>query len=328
MSAAPLVLAWDNWTPPARTPWGGRAIADLKAGLAIDPARLAWPAVGESWELSVDPAFPSRVASSGALLADVIAADPTTWLGAAAALAGETSTSLLVKLIDAAAPLSVQVHPRDDDPSLAPGESGKPECWVVLAAAPEAGIWLGFEPGVARAHVIRALDRGASLTPLLHFVRVRPGDAFTIPPGTVHAIGAGVTLLEAQLVRPGRTGVTYRFWDWDRGRPLHRERALAVAEVAPYAGHAPAPEVLTQAGELVHERVLTFAHMIVERVRGVGRLALPDVGALRAVIATSPLALGGVPLARGQTAAVPAAAGALEVTLPPAGEAWIVHVAG
>ncbi|MCC6619916.1 MAG: class I mannose-6-phosphate isomerase [Deltaproteobacteria bacterium] len=325
MSAGPIVLAWDNWTPPARTPWGGRAIAELKARLPIEPARRAWPAVGESWELSVDPAFPSRVAATGALLSEVIAADPAAWLGAAAARRGETSTPLLVKLIDAAAPLSVQVHPRDDDPALASGESGKPECWVVLAAAPEAGIWLGFEPGVTRADVVMALDRGASLTPLLHFVRVRPGDAFTIPPGTVHAIGAGVTLLEAQLVRPGRTGVTYRFWDWERGRTLHRERALAVAEVAPYEAHAPTPELLARDGALVHERVLAFAHMTLERASGAGRLVLPDVDALRAVVATSDLELAGVRLLRGQTAAVPAACRAVELVLPPGGEAWIVH---
>ena len=322
MRAAPLVLAWDNWTTPERTPWGGRAIAELKAALPLDAARRAWDAVGESWERSVDPALPSRVAATGELLSAVIAADPATWLGADHAARGETSTSLMVKLIDAREPLSVQVHPHDDDPALTPGESGKPECWVVLAALPDAGIWLGFEPGVTRADVEAALDRGASLTPLLSFVPVRPGDAFTIPPGTVHAIGAGVMLLEAQLVRPGRTGVTYRFWDWNRGRPLHRERALAVAEIAPYQPAHPPPSLVTEQGGVRLERVLTFSGMVVERVTGQGTLHLPTVDALRAVVALAPLMLDDVALERGQSAVVPASSQGVTLTLAAHGEAW------
>jgi len=325
MSPAPLVLSWDNWTPPERTPWGGRAIAELKAALPIAPERRAWTAVGESWELSVDPAFPSRVAATGASLADVLAADPARWLGPDEEARGARSTALLVKLIDAALPLSVQVHPRDDDPELGPGESGKPESWVVLDARPGAGIWLGFEPGVTRADVEAALDRGASLTPLLRFVPVARGDVFVIAPGTVHAIGAGVTLLEAQRVRPGLSGVTYRFWDWDRGRPLHRERALAVADFGVYAGDVGRRAVLGEAAGIVHERLLTFAGMVVERVRGQGRLVLPPLGRLRVAVATHDVVIDALPLARGQSAVVPAAAGALSVTLGEPGEVWLVH---
>lgn len=325
MRAAPLVLAWDNWTTPERTPWGGRAIAELKANLPLDAARRAWTAVGESWELSVDPALPSRVAATGELLSAVIAADPAAWLGAARAARGETSTSLMVKLIDARESLSVQVHPRDDDPALTPGESGKPECWVVLAAAPDAGIWLGFEPGVTRADVEAALDSGASLTPLLSFVPARPGDAFTIPPGTVHAIGAGVMLLEAQLVRPGRTGVTYRFWDWNRGRPLHRERALAVAEIAPYNPAHPRPSLVVEQGGVRLESVLTFSGMTVERVTGAGSIVLPAVDALQAVVALDAIRIDEVALERGQCAVVPAAASAATLAFAGRGEAWIVR---
>ncbi|MFO0745740.1 MAG: hypothetical protein U1F43_08710 [Myxococcota bacterium] len=103
----PVILSWDNWTPPARTPWGGRKIAErLKAGLEIAAEKRAWPAIGESWELSVDPAFPSRVMRDGRpaeLLAELLASDPAGWLGPAAAARGETSTPLRVKLINLAA---------------------------------------------------------------------------------------------------------------------------------------------------------------------------------------------------------------------------------
>ena len=313
----PVLLSPDNWTPPSRTPWGGRALLALKERLAIADDKRLWRAVGESWELSVDPQFPSTLAD-GTTLAAAIARDRHAWLGATP----EPSTPLLVKLIDAAEALSFQVHPHDDDPALAPHESGKPECWVILRASPGAGVFLGFEPGVTRADVDDALDRDASLTTLLTFVPVVAGDAFTITPGTVHAIGAGVTLLEAQLVRPGRSGVTYRFWDWNRGRPLHRERAMAVATFAPahdalVPRSAPAPGV---------SAVLAFAGMHVERVRGPGRAVVGPRHVLQAVVALADLTVNGVPVPRGQTLAIPAATGALTFELGPDAEAWLVRV--
>lgn len=308
----PVILSWDNWTPPARTPWGGRAIADrLKATLPIAAEKRAWAAIGESWELSVDPAFPSLAMSgdaAGRPLAELLARDPLGWLGPAAAARGETSTPLLVKLIDAREPLSVQVHPHDDDPALGPEESGKPEVWVVLDAVPGAGVWMGLERGVDRATIEAALDRQADLTPLLRFVPVAPGDELAIPAGTVHAIGPGVTLLEAQLVRPGKSGVTYRFWDWNRGRPLHRERALAVAD---WTGT---------------ERRVDLDGLVVEHVRGHGRLSLPGHGVLQALTALSRLEVAGVVLEPGMTAAIPASLAELTLDLGAAGDAWLARV--
>lgn len=308
----PALLSPDNWTPPSRTPWGGRALIELKAGLAIPADKRAWRAVGESWELSLDPQFPSLVGDTA--LSELIARDPAAWLGGDA-----TATPLLVKLIDAAEALSFQVHPADDDPALLPDESGKPECWVVLAASAGAGVFLGFEDGVTRADVEAALDRNASLTSLLRFVPVAPGDAFAIAPGTVHAIGAGVTLLEAQLVRPGKSGVTYRFWDWNRGRPLHRERALAVATFAPahdaiIARRAPRPGLVP---------IVDFAGMHLERIQGPGPTVVPARNRLQALIALDALRVNGVEVPRGQTAAIPAATGALTIEL--AGEAWLIR---
>ena len=99
----PLLLEADNFTPPGRTPWGGRRIVDeLKAqsGIAVTGP------VGESWELSVEPDFPSRLAE-GPTLEEVLRADPA--LLGREAKAG--STALLVKLIDTADNLSLQIHP-------------------------------------------------------------------------------------------------------------------------------------------------------------------------------------------------------------------------
>jgi mannose-6-phosphate isomerase len=208
------------FTPPSRTPWGGTRIA-ARYGRQLGLTEGAQ--VGEAWVFSLDPAFPSVVGN--------------------APLAELVQSTLLVKLLDAAAPLSVQIHPSDDYAGLAPEQSGKPEAWYVLERDPGAGLFLGFLPGVAEAQVRRALQRGDDLSQLMHFVPVEPGDFFVIDAGTPHAIGAGVTLVEPQRVLPGWAGVTYRYWDWNRrydteGKPspagaprdLHVEHALAVTD--------------------------------------------------------------------------------------------------
>jgi mannose-6-phosphate isomerase len=243
---APERLRPDNFTPLTRTPWAGRRLlARYKPG-------LRWPEpVGESWEISVEPSFPSRLERDGRPLRDVLAVDPEGWLGRRVCERYGRQSPLLVKLLDSAENLSVQVHPADDDPALAPHEAGKPESWYVLDADPGAGLYLGFREGVDRAEAERCLRLEGPFNHLLNFVPVSAGDSFVISPGTVHAIGAGVTLVEPQHVAPGRSGVTYRFWDWNRRydadgrpcpdgrpRPLHVERSLAVTDWAAPRGAA------------------------------------------------------------------------------------------
>jgi len=315
----PLRLRPDNFTPPTRTPWGGRRIVEaFKAGLAMAPDRAAWDAVGESWEFSIDPTFPSLLEDGRTLVE---------------ALPEAASTPMLVKLLDAAADLSVQVHPPDDYPGLASGQSGKPEAWYVLDAAPGAGLWLGLADGVDRPALARALSTHDDLRPMLNFVPVTPGDCFVIAPGTVHAVGAGVTLVEPQLVRPGLTGTTFRFWDWNRRydaqghrdpagtpRPLHETDSLAVtpfdsprgaAFVASLRRH-PTPRDRHRAAVRDHLCVLPPMH--VARLSGRGALPLPALGALAALVVVrgqlSFTTAGATVLARaGETLALPAALG-------------------
>lgn len=328
----PVLLQVDNFTPPARTPWGGRWIVDtLKRDLLSPVVREGLGVVGEAWEFSVEPSFPSRTAS-GNLLAELIAADPIGWLGEPAVRRFGPQTPLLVKLLDSASHLSVQVHPDPDDPALSADASGKPEAWLILHAAPGAGIYLGFRDGVTRASIREVIAGSGPLDEILNFVPVSSGDGFVVRPGTVHAIGAGVSLIEPQFVLPGRRGLTYRLWDWNRrydaegneaddGQPraLHLERSLAVAAIEGATGDAfvqqcRASEVSVRAGALVTRRLCEEPWFRVDLWEGTGDVRLDDTVGVQAVTCTRGFARlrwdgGALELTCGRTAAIPAQAG-------------------
>ena len=122
-----------------------------------------------------------------------------------------------MKLIDTSTELSLQLHPGDDFSGLNPLECGKPESWLIQDAEPGAGIYLGFRESMTSEELRARLTGGLPMTREdLHFVPVHKYDYFEIEPGTPHAIGAGVTLIEPQRCLPGKMGVTYRMWDWER----------------------------------------------------------------------------------------------------------------
>jgi mannose-6-phosphate isomerase class I len=329
----PHLLNADNFTPAARTPWGGRRIAQYKAGLGIARELTEQP-VGEAWELSFGPELPSRT-SDGMWLRDLVSSDRERYLGREAP---HGVSALLVKLLDAEDDLSVQIHPAVDDPKLAAEETGKPECWYVIAHEPGAGVYLGLQPGVNAAQMRRALTACEDVSKLLRFQPVALGDFFLLPPGLPHAVGRGVTLVEPQYVAPGKKAVTLRYWDWNRrydaqgrrdpqgkARELHVERALDVTEwekssdadwLARQRTSAGAPD-LTGAAECsvlcgpeasarVHSPYLRAA-----RLAGSGRLLLPDWASLRALtVIDGALRLSGgfgeLVVPRGATAALPA----------------------
>lgn len=144
---------------------------------------------------------------------------------------------LLVKFVFAADKLSVQVHPDDAYARFHHSSPGKTEMWHVLAAQPGAQIAAGFrEPVTSEQARAAALD--GTIVKLLEWFDARPGDTFFLPAGTVHAIGAGLTLCEIQQ----RSDITYRFYDYGRGRELHLDRALAVSRFEPHAARS-APDV-------------------------------------------------------------------------------------
>ncbi len=333
----PRLLQVDNFTPTSRTPWGGtRIAAELKRDLTPLPRGLV---VGESWEFSVEPDFPSRVHNTDATLAEWIASDPTAILGREAD--GRGGTALLVKLLDAADELSVQIHPSDGDPLLREGESGKPECWYAVAADPGAGVYLGLAAGVSRDILGDALRSGADVSRMLGFVPVEVGDFLLIEAGTAHAIGRGLTLVEPQRVLPGCRGLTYRYWDWNRrydasgrtdpagkARALHVDEALAVTRWDAPRGDAllascrlraglPDPSGAARYTDLCGRHAgLASEHLQVARIAGTGEIDLPDWDALRALtVVDGTVTIDGVVVSRGQSAALPAGGGARRASL-------------
>jgi len=132
---------------------------------------------------------------------------------------------LLVKYIFTSEKLSVQVHPSERQ---LPGQ-GKEECWLVIDAEPGARLGIGFRQAIGAARMRQAALDG-SIEELLEWHEVRAGDFFYIPAGTVHAIGAGISLIEVQQ----NSDVTYRLFDYGRPRALHLDDAVAVARGEPY----------------------------------------------------------------------------------------------
>lgn len=138
--------------------------------------------------------------------------------------------ALLVKYIFASEKLSVQVHPSDAQTmAKGLGRQGKEECWLVIAAEPGASLAIGFKQPV-EAGAMRAAALDGSIEDLLVWHPVQPGDFFYIPANTVHAIGAGVSLIEVQQ----NSDITYRLFDYGRPRELHLDEGMAVAQGTPY----------------------------------------------------------------------------------------------
>jgi mannose-6-phosphate isomerase class I len=343
----PFLLAPDNFTSPARTPWGGtRLLAKYKAALGVH-APDGGGRVGESWELSAGTELPSRTADGQALPA-LLAAQPEAMLGDEAQH-GRRTSALLVKWLDADDDLSLQIHPRDDYPGLAAGETGKVEAWYVVEAQPGAGFWFGFRPGITERDV-RAALAGGDLRAQLCFVPAEAGDLALIEPGMPHAVGRGLTLIEPQRVRPDARALTYRYWDFDRrydatGRPdprgtpraLHVEHALAVTAWSEACDPAyaaskrarcggverdAAPRLVRMLGGVPDARVRSDA-LTVSRLSGDGPSSLPAERVLRSLTviegSVTLLAEGGraepLVVRAGTTAVLPAALPAVDCRL-------------
>ena len=238
--------------------WGGDALV-RRFGKHGDLAQT----LGESWECWDE----NRVANG-------VFAGRT--LGALRAELGDQLTGpidpgrvfpVLTKIIDARLPLSVQVHPDDAYAQRVERQpNGKTECWYILDCEPGAQLVLGWTRDTSREEYERRVADG-TLAEILRSVPVHAGEAFYLPAGTLHAIGAGIRLFETQQA----SDLTYRIFDWNRtgadGKPreLHVEKAADVLDFrATFPG---ASTQLTYAdGGLERTLLIAEERFLVERV--------------------------------------------------------------
>lgn len=213
--------------------WGGRKFESLFN------RTLPEGKIGESWEVAAHPHGMS-VVLQGELKGRSLQELMDTY---GAELMGRTIKDgkfpLLLKFIDAADDLSVQVHP--DDAYAARHEQdelGKTEMWYIVHSEPGGSIIWGTKPGVTRDDFAKALEKGGKdVLDCLNQIEVKAGDVFPISAGLIHALGKGVVVAEIQQ----NSDTTYRVYDWDRvdesgkGRELHIEKALDVTDFSPEA---------------------------------------------------------------------------------------------
>ena len=186
--------------------------------------------IAECWELSVRDDFNCVLAENGKPLKEVLTKE----------MMGPNTERfpyfpLLIKLIDARNDLSVQVHPSDEYALKHEHSFGKSEMWHIISAEQECGLYIGFKEEMTKSEVKQRLQDGTILE-ALNFFTVKPGETYLINPGTVHAIGRGVRLIEIQQ----NSDLTYRLYDYNRvgkdgqPRPLHIEKALNVIDYHKY----------------------------------------------------------------------------------------------
>jgi mannose-6-phosphate isomerase len=141
----------------------------------------------------------------------------------------EASGELLVKYLFTSEKLSIQVHPNDAQAQAAGHVRGKDEAWVILAAEPDSTVALGFKQPLT-AEALRAAALDGTIEQLVDWKPVKPGDVIYSPAGTVHAIGAGITLVEIQQ----NVDLTYRLYDYGRPRELHLNDGVAVSSLTSF----------------------------------------------------------------------------------------------
>lgn len=197
--------------------WGGEALKPFVIGQGTDAegGQIEWPKsepVGEVWIVSDRGEQSSVVAEGpfqGRTLQGLMLSEREALVGESI-LGDDDSFPLLLKLLDAQANLSVQVHP-DDRAAARFGGSSKDECWYILDAAPRAEIFLGLAPGTGA----KQFAEGAATPDVVDLLQRHPvsaGDGVHVPSGTVHSIGAGIAIVEVQT----NSDTTFRVYDWGR----------------------------------------------------------------------------------------------------------------
>lgn len=203
--------------------WGGAALKAFNY-------HIPYENTGECWAISAHPNGTNIIENGkhkGKTLEAVWDEDKSLF-----GVSGDAKFPLLTKILDANDKLSVQVHPDDTYAQKYEGEYGKTECWYILDAKEDAEIIYGVH-AKDQEELDEMIDH-QQFDALFNRVKVKPGDFFYVPAGTVHAIGEGILILETQQ----SSDTTYRIYDYDRTdkagnkRDLHLEQSKSVINLS------------------------------------------------------------------------------------------------
>lgn len=231
--------------------WGGNALVSR-----FNKKSTGSDHIGESWELSA-VADNLSVISNGFLAGNNIEELIEVYMGD---ITGDTiyekfgdEFPLLIKIIETQEDLSIQVHPDNELARKRHNAYGKTEMWYILESRKGAKIYTGFREGVTKEIYEEALRNG-TVESILNVETANPGDVFFTPAGRVHAIGAGIVLIEIQQT----SDITYRIWDWNRKntgkekRELHIDLALDAIDFTQAGKNKITPEpIFNRAVELI-----------------------------------------------------------------------------
>ena len=232
--------------------WGGEK---LKTELGKNYSKNM---IGESWEVSDvnnDETIVLEGPLQGLTLKQLIQRYKGDFLGETVYTTFGNNFPLLIKLIDAKTPLSIQVHPSNEVAKSRHNSFGKNEMWYVMQAEKEAELIIGFKENLSPEQYEQYLKDGKILDVMNHEI-VSKGDTFYVPTGRVHAIGAGVLLAEIQQT----SDITYRIYDYDRTdsttgkkRELHTQLAKDVIDFSVQESYKTNYNKTTnQSNDLVH----------------------------------------------------------------------------
>ena len=163
------------------------------------------------------------------------------------------NSALLLKLLFTSEPLSIQVHPDDTFARAMGMPNGKSEAWYILSAKPDAQIGVGLKHRITPQQ-LRASIKDGSIAELVEWRAVAKGDVVYIPAGTIHALGAGIVLAELQQ----HSDATFRLFDYGRGRELHEDNGVTVANAWPLRPSAAPVRLTGERTVLVASRYFVF----------------------------------------------------------------------
>lgn len=213
--------------------------------------------IGEAW-LTGDDCRVATGPHAGKKLGDLFREAHASLMGAGNSF---TESPLLIKVLFAREKLSVQVHPDDAMAQKYGNPRGKTECWYVLSAEPGAEIAVGLKDGVTKSQVAEEIEAG-TLESSLNLLTVAAGETIFMDAGTVHSIWPGSILLETQQ----NCDLTYRMFDYGRGRELHIEKSMEALRLKTRAGKV-APQPLKDRTVLIDEKYFRLERIPVDGTR-------------------------------------------------------------